>query len=196
MKNLFFALLFIPLISFGQIVIYDTYKTVENVNVDTSWNATTTVISDTLNIAEIQDEFIQIQLGYRFHLLSTSEHKNVKMWRTRNQKKWNVFDGDKLISLTDEIDILNFFDKYGFEYFNQNTTSSKSSSIYVPPTNYSSTSITTSGGGSNLTFNGGTTSISTSGGGSNLTFNSGTTSPTFPIIKSSSKTVLTFKKRE
>ena len=53
-----------------------------------------------------------------------------------------------------------------------------------------------SGGGSNLTFNGGKTSISTSGGGSNLTFNSGTTSPSFPIIKSSSKTVLTFKKKE
>jgi hypothetical protein len=100
------------------------------------------------------------------------------MWRTYNQKKWNVFDGDKLISLTDEIDVLNYFNKYGFEYFNQNTTSSKSSSIYVPPTNYSSTSITTSGGGSNLTFN------------------SGTTSPTFPIIKSSSKTVLTFRKKD
>ena len=107
--------MFIPLMSFGQIVIYDTYKTVENVNVNTSWDATTTVISDTLNIAEIQDEFIQIQLGKRFHLLSTSEHKSLKMWRTRNQKKWNVFDGDKLISLTDEIDVLNYFNKYGFE---------------------------------------------------------------------------------
>ena len=113
MKNLLFALLFIPLMSFGQIVIYDTYKTVENVN--TSWDATTTVISDTLNIAEIQDEFIQIQLGRRFHLLSTSEHKNLKMWRTYNQKKWNVFDGDKLIALQDEIDVLNYFNKYGFE---------------------------------------------------------------------------------
>jgi len=140
MKNLFFALLFIPLISFGQIVIYDTYKTVENVNVDTSWNATTTVISDTLNIAEIQDEFIQIQLGYRFHLLSTSEHKNVKMWRTRNQKKWNVFDGDKLISLTDEIDILNFFDKYGFELFKTDTKNARSSSYTYFSKNQSFTS--------------------------------------------------------
>ena len=112
-KNLLFLLLFIPLMSFGQIVIYDTYKTVENVN--TSWDATTTVISDTLNIAEIQNEFIQIQLGRRFHLLSTSEHKNLKMWRTYNQKKWNVFDGDKLIALQDEIDVLNYFNKYGFE---------------------------------------------------------------------------------
>ena len=67
MKNLLFALLFIPLMSIGQIVIYDTYKTVENVN--TSWDVTTTVISDTLNIAEIQDEFIQIQLGRRFHFV-------------------------------------------------------------------------------------------------------------------------------
>ena len=113
MKKLLLLLLFIPLMSFGQIVIYDTYKTVENVN--TSWDATTTVISDTLNIAEIQDEFIQIQLGKRFHLLSTSKHKNVKIWKTYNQKKWNVFDGDKLISLTDEIDVLNYFNKYGFE---------------------------------------------------------------------------------
>ena len=113
MKKFLLLLMFIPLMSIGQIVIYDTYKTVENVN--TSWDATTTVISDTLNIAEIQDEFIQIQLGRRFHLLSTSEHKNLKMWRTYNQKKWNVFDGDKLISLTDEIDVLNYFNKYGFE---------------------------------------------------------------------------------
>jgi len=175
MKKFLFVLLFVPLISIGQTVIYDTYKSVENLD---TWDVTTTVTSDTLNITEIQDEFIQIQLGKRFHLLSTSKHKNVKMWRTNNQKKWNVFDGDKLISLTDEIDVLNYFNKYGFEYFNQNTTSSKSSSIYVPPTNYSSTSITTSGGGSNLTFN------------------SGTTSPTFPIIKSSSKTVLTFRKKD
>ena len=113
MKKFLLLLMFIPLMSIGQIVIYDTYKTVENVN--TSWDATTTVISDTLNIAEIQDEFIQIQLGRRFHLLSTSEHKNLKMWRTYNQKKWNVFDGDKLIALQDEIDVLNYFNKYGFE---------------------------------------------------------------------------------
>ena len=140
MKNLLFALLFIPLMSFGQIVIYDTYKTVENVN--TSWDVTTTVISDTLNIAEIQDEFIQIQLGRRFHLLSTSEHKNLKMWRTYNQKKWNVFDGDKLIALQDEIDVLNYFNKYGFELMKSSTKSTGGSSFtnYYPYANSSFTS--------------------------------------------------------
>ena len=132
--------MFIPLMSFGQIVIYDTYKTVENVN--TSWDVTTTVISDTLNIAEIQDEFIQIQLGRRFHLLSTSEHKNLKMWRTYNQKKWNVFDGDKLIALQDEIDILDYFGKYGFELMKSGTKSTGGSSFtsYYPYANSSFTS--------------------------------------------------------
>ena len=132
--------MFIPLMSFGQIVIYDTYKTVENVN--TSWDATTTVISDTLNIAEIKGEFIQIQLGRRFHLLSTSEHKNLKMWRTYNQKKWNVFDGDKLIALQDEIDILDYFGKYGFELMKSGTKSTGGSSFtsYYPYPNSSFTS--------------------------------------------------------
>ena len=140
MRKLLLLLLFIPLMSFGQIVIYDTYKTVENVN--TSWGATTTVISDTLNIAEIQDEFIQIQLGRRFHLLSTSEHKNLKMWRTYNQKKWNVFDGDKLIALQDEIDVLNYFNKYGFELMKSGTKSTGGSSFtnYYPYANSSFTS--------------------------------------------------------
>ena len=139
MKKLLLLLLFIPLMSFGQIVIYDTYKTVENVD---TWDATTTVISDTLNIVEIQDEFIQIQLGRRFHLLSTSEHKNLKMWRTYNQKKWNVFDGDKLIALQDEIDVLNYFNKYGFELMKSGTKSTGGSSFtnYYPYANSSFTS--------------------------------------------------------
>ena len=114
MKKLLFLLLFIPLMSIGQNIIIP--KIVKSKVI--SYGETVVrekVVLDTLNIAEIQDEFIQIQLGKRFHLLSTSKHKNVKIWKTYNQKKWNVFDGDKLISLTDEIDVLNYFNKYGFE---------------------------------------------------------------------------------
>ena len=29
----------------------------------------------------------------------------------------DVYDGDKLVALDDEVDVLNFFHKYGFEFF-------------------------------------------------------------------------------
>ena len=105
-------LLFVPFLSFGQIVVYDKYESVENLD---TLDVTTTVSSETLNITEIQDEFIQIQLGRRHHLLSSSEFKNIKLNASWNKKKWNVYDGEKLISMNDEIDVLNYFGKYGFD---------------------------------------------------------------------------------
>ena len=107
--------------SFGQTIVYNKSESVENLD---TLDVTTTVSSETLNITEIQDEFIQIQLGRRHHLLYTSEFKNIKLNASWNEKKWNVYDGEKLISLNDEIDILNFFDKYGFEYFKTSKNSS------------------------------------------------------------------------
>ena len=47
MKKFLFVLLFVPLVSIGQTVIYETYKSVENLD---TWDVTTTVTSDTLNI--------------------------------------------------------------------------------------------------------------------------------------------------
>ena len=96
---------------------------------------------DKFNITEIQDEFIEIRLGKRYHLLSTSKHKNIKISSHRKKKYWNVYDGDKLIPLQDEIDVLNFFNKYGFEYFKQNTKTKGGNTVYFPNINYSNTSI-------------------------------------------------------
>ena len=141
-------------------------------------------IIEGFDITEIQDEYIQIQLGKRYHLLSTSKHKNIKISSHRKKKYWNVYDGDKLIPLQDEIDVLNFFNKYGFEYFKQNTTSS-SGSVSVPSTSYSS--ITTTGGGYSLTGS----SITTTGGGYSLTTNTATPSISIPF--SSSSTSITLK---
>ncbi len=96
---------------------------------------------DKFHITEIQDEFIEIRLGKRYHLLSTSKHKNIKISSHRKKKYWNVYDGDKLIPLQDEIDVLNFFNKYGFEYFKQNTKTKGGNTVYFPNINYSTTSI-------------------------------------------------------
>ena len=101
-------------------------------------------ISDTLNITEIQDEFIQIQLGNRFHLLSTSKRKKVRLWKSYQgkQSKMNVYNGNKLIDLRDEIDVLNYFTKYGFELMTSGTKSTGGSSFtsYYPYANSSFTS--------------------------------------------------------
>ena len=99
------------------------------------------VITERIDITQIQDEYIQISLGKRYHYLSTSKHKNVKINAHWKKKYWNVYDGDKLIPLQDEIDVLNFFNKYGFEYFKQNTKTKGGNTVYFPNINYSTTSI-------------------------------------------------------
>ena len=43
--------------------------------------------------------------------------------------------------MQDEVDILNFFSKYGFEYFKQNTKSSGAYTTALPFTNSAVTSI-------------------------------------------------------
>ena len=123
MKKLI-LLLFIPLVSFGQIIV--NKETVEvgkklYIGDDGSLQKQTKTITTKFDITEIEDEFIEVYLGNRYHWLSTSKHKNVKIsahWKKRN---WNVYDGDELIPLQDEVDVLNFFSKYGFEFFKQNT---------------------------------------------------------------------------
>ena len=176
MKKLI-LLLFIPLVSFGQIIVNKetTKETRQYIADDGSTKTQVKTITKKFNITEIQDEFIEIRLGKKYHLLSTSKHKNIKI--SSQSKYWNVYDDGELISMQDEIDILNFFSKYGFEYLKQNTKSSRSSRNYVPPTNYSSTSFT-----SNL-------------GSSSVTTTTTRANPSFPIFSSSSKssTSITFK---
>ena len=94
------------------------------------------IIIEKFNITEIQDEFIKIQFGKRYHYLSTSKHKNIKINAHWKKKYWNVYDEGKLIPLQDDIDVLNFFNKYGFEYFKQNTKTKGGNTVYFPNINY------------------------------------------------------------
>ena len=174
MKKLL-VLLLLPLFSFGQIIVNKevTEETrLYNDEDDGLLKPQVKTITKKFNITEIQDEYIEIKLGKRYHLLSTSKHKNIKISAHWKKKNWNVYDGDELIPMQAEIDILNFFDKYGFEYFKQNATSSSNRSSYVPPT--TSTSFTSNLGGSSITT---------------------TTTRATPIFSSSSKsrTSITFK---
>ena len=142
MKKLI-LLLFIPLVSFGQIIVNKetTEETRLHLADDGSLTPQVKTITKKFNITQIQDEYIEIKLGKRYHLLSTSKHKNIKISSLRKKKYWNVYDGDKLIPLQDEIDVLNFFNKYGFEYFKQNTKTKGGNTVYFPNINYSTTSI-------------------------------------------------------
>ena len=145
MKKLI-LLLFIPLVSFGRIIV--NKETVEvgkklYIGDDGSLQKQTKTITTKFDITEIEDEFIEVYLGNRYHWLSTSKHKNVKIsahWKKRN---WNVYDDGELIPLQDEVDVLNFFSKYGFEYFKQKTESSGAFTTALPFTNSAVTSINT-----------------------------------------------------
>ena len=95
MKKLLFFLLFIPLISFAQIIID---KKIGEINIET-----------------LSDKYITIKLDDVFsHMLSTSNYKGIPLKRGR-QKRWNVYDNGRKIALVDKMDILNFFSKYGYE---------------------------------------------------------------------------------
>ena len=103
MKRVFFILLFIPLISFGQIIVDKKQGEID--------------------IRTLTDKYITIELDDIFsHQLSTSEYKNISLKRGR-KKRWNVFDEGKSIELVDKIDILNFFSKYGFQLATSETES-------------------------------------------------------------------------
>ena len=146
MKKLLFLLVFIFISSssFSQIIVNKRVvkKGKKLVMVKSTGEIRTNdkIIIEKFNITEIQDEFIKIQFGRRYHYLSTSKHKNIKINAHWKKKHWNVYDEGKLIPLQDDIDVLNFFNKYGFEYFKQNTKGANTVSIG----NYSTTSISSS----------------------------------------------------
>ena len=103
MKKLLFFLLFIPLISFAQIIID---KKIGEINIET-----------------LSDKYITIKLDDVFsHMLSTSNYKGIHLKRSR-QKRWNVYDNGRKIALVDKMDILNFFSKYGYELVASETES-------------------------------------------------------------------------
>ena len=124
MKKLILILLLFPFVAIGQIINQKTYKSVQDPL--RPWNKTSKLTSEVnFDITKIQDKYVQVTLfvsddkffSSAFHSLATSENKNVMMCASSNEKKWNVYDEGKLISLQDEIDVLNFFDKYGFELY-------------------------------------------------------------------------------
>ena len=157
MKKVLFLLVFsiISSNSFSQIIVNERTEIVEMgkklVMVKSTGEIRTNdkIITERIDITQIQDEYIQISLGKRYHYLSTSKHKNVKINAHWKKKYWNVYDGGVLIPMQDEIDVLNFFNKYGFEYFKQNTKESGSSTYYMPNINYS---ISSSKSKSSITF--------------------------------------------
>ena len=128
MKKLI-LLLFIPLASFGQIIVYEQLVELEpSVKAQAAdhlikLKPQTKLYTNQINITEIQDEYIEIimDIGPSIrHLLISSKNNvplNLSSLRFKMGKhKLNVYDGDKLISLPKKVDILNYFDKYGFEF--------------------------------------------------------------------------------
>ena len=117
--------IFISSSSFSQIIVHkEIIKGKKLVMVKSTGEIRTNdkIIIEKFNITEIQDEFIEIKLGSSRHLLSTTEYKNVSINASSNKKRWNVYDGDKLIYLKREFDVLNYFNKYGFEYYKRKFT--------------------------------------------------------------------------
>ena len=128
-KNLLFLLLFIPLMSFGQIITYDKLDGKKS--------------PQEIDIRELTDTYITVELDQILpscHLLSTSEYKNIQM-RNGRKKKWNVYDEGVLIRLADRLDVLNFFSKYGYVLATSNTETYGivSGSVIIP---VSETSLT------------------------------------------------------
>jgi len=85
MKKLLFLLVFIFISSssFSQIIVNKRVvkKGKKLVMVKSTGEIRTNdkIIIEKFNITEIQDEFIKIQFGRRYHYLSTSKHKNIKI---------------------------------------------------------------------------------------------------------------------
>jgi len=127
MKKLLFLLVFIFISSssFSQIIVNKrVIKGKKLVMIKSTGEIKTDdkVITEKINITEIQDEYIEIKLGQYRHLLSTSKHKKIRISSHWNKTHWNVYDGDKLIYLKREFDVLNYFSKYGFEYYKRKYT--------------------------------------------------------------------------
>ena len=117
MKQLIIILLFIPLISFSQVIVDKKLGEID--------------------IRTFSDKYITITLNQILpasHLLSNSEYKEIVMRTTNKKKKWNVYDNGVLIRLKDKIDVLNFFSKYGYELATSDTESYGvvSGSVIIP----------------------------------------------------------------
>jgi len=127
MKKYLLLLLFIPLMSVGQIV---TYETMDDMGVRTTHE---------VDVRDFNDKYITVALNKYFprcHVVSTSKYKKLIMRTAPRQKVWNTFDEGVKIRLADKVDVLNFFSKYGYELATSNseTTLIASGNMLLPAT--------------------------------------------------------------
>ena len=133
MKKLIIILLFIPLNSFGQIIVYEGFAFEKGPSIKAiaadhliqrEPKKKYKTFTEVKNITEIKDEYIEIIINIRRsprrHLLITSEKKAFPLNLAYGISDLTVYDGNNLISLNKKIDILNYFTKYGFEYVETN----------------------------------------------------------------------------
>ena len=140
MKKLILLLLFIPLTSFGQIIVYEKFVELEpSIKAQAADHlirrkSQTKVLTNQINITELKDEYVEIIINIRRsprrHLLITSEKKAFPLNFAYGTSVLTVYDGNNIISLTTKIDILNYFTKYGFDYIETNNEVSGSVTDY------------------------------------------------------------------
>ena len=121
MKKLLLIFL-VPLSSYSQIIIHT--EITPNKSDEDDYK----MVIEEVNITEFQDEYVQVMLLTKEdNLFSSAEHilkttnKDIPLSASLSEKKWNVYDGDILISLSGKIDVINYFNKYGFEYLESDT---------------------------------------------------------------------------
>tara|TARA_B100001027_G_scaffold149505_1_gene104749 strand:+ start:146 stop:544 length:399 start_codon:yes stop_codon:yes gene_type:complete len=95
MKKLTIILLLVPILSFGQIFKSEDYGDID--------------------IRDVKDKYISVELGGAWHSLTTSKYREVELSADIRERKWNVYDEGELTTLYSQIDVLNFFDKYGWK---------------------------------------------------------------------------------
>ena len=136
-------LLFIPFVSFGQIIVYEEFVEIEpsikaiaaDHLIHRKAKKKYKTFTEVKNITEIKDEYIEVVINIRsprIHLLITSENRAFPLHLSSITNKLSVYDGNNLISLTKKIDILNYFTKYGFEYIETIIEISGSATHYQP----------------------------------------------------------------
>ena len=140
MKKLI-LLLFIPLTSFGQIIVYEKFVELEPSikaqaadHLISRRKQTKVYYTNQINITELKDEYVEIIINIRRsprrHLLITSEKKAFPLNFAYGTSVLTVYDGNNIISLTTKIDLINYFTKYGFDYIETNNAVSGSVTDY------------------------------------------------------------------
>tara|TARA_B100000963_G_scaffold260041_1_gene228306 strand:+ start:386 stop:793 length:408 start_codon:yes stop_codon:yes gene_type:complete len=127
MKKLFVLLLFIPIFSFGQIILDKKLGEID--------------------IRDIDDKYISVECYADLnsnHYLTSSKYRELRISADTRKRKWNVYDDGQLTTLSATIDLLNFFDKYGWKLVKSDTTTGGAVTNYYSNINLSVTSQSSS----------------------------------------------------